>query len=248
MFSRAERARLDTVDERIAKNAGKIVSLLGGVSAYQALRQQAAPGSNAARWQLDGLLAEARRQSLKRVGIGLGIVLGVLFVGYLARPILFPPNPAGDAITAAQQALVDANNLPQALTAIEVGLTQVPTDTQLLIWHGVLQEKRAKASGTAAFDQARSRMSARDFLLERAQVFYMLAEPQRSMDDINALLAQQPDIPEAYYIRAGTYEALGHKDLAIQDLNRCSDLAQTQGNDTLVATARVRLGMMMQTQ
>ncbi len=245
---RAEETRLQTIEERIVKNAKKIVGLLGGTSGYQTLRQQLAATSTDARWNLDDTLAQAQRALLQRLGIALAIFAVILGAAYLARGILFPPNPAGDAISAAQQALTNNGSIPDAISAINTGLTKVPTDTQLLLWQGVLQEKQSAGSGQAAFDKVRGQVSERDFFLERAQVFYLLAEPQRSLDDINALLAKQPDLPEAYYVRAGAQESLGHRDLAIEDLNRCADLAQAQGNDTLVATARVRLGMLMQSQ
>ena len=248
---RAEQARLGTIDERIVKSAGKIVSLLGGGAAYAALRQQSKADVGATRWQLDTILAQARNQRLRSLGIALGVIALILLGGYLARNVLFPPDPSGEAISKAQQELAgseDADQLAKAIMAIDVGLTTVPTDTQLLLWRGVLQEKQAVGSGQIALDAARGHLDQKEYLLNRAQVFYVLNLPERALDDMNTLIAASPEAPEAYYIRAGAYESLRRRDLAIADLNRCADLAQAQGNDTLVATARVRLGMMMQQQ
>ena len=246
---RAEQARLGTIDERIVKNAGKIVGLLGGAAGYAQLRQQSRADQQAPRWQLDTILAQVRYRRLRSLGTLVGVIALIVLGGYLARDVLFPPDPSGEAINKAQQELAGSDNgdqLAKALMAVDVGLTKLPTDTQLLLWRGVLQERQVAGSGQAAFDIARANTDERDFLLSRAQVFYVLNLPERTLEDTNALLAKTPDAPEAYYIRAGAYESLKRRDLAIADLNRCADLAQAQGNDTLVATARVRLGMMMQ--
>ncbi len=246
---RAEQARLNTVDERIVKSAGKFVSLVGGGAAYAQLRQQSQADKQSARWQLDTVLAQARQRRLRSLGTLLGVIALLALVGYLARDVLFPADPSGEAINKAQQELAGSDNadqLAKALLAIDAGLTHVPTDTQLLLWRGALQEKQAPGGGQAAFVAAQANVTERDYLLSRAQVFYVLNLPARTVEDINALLAKTPDAPEAYYVRAGAYESLQRRDLAIADLNRCADLAQAQGNDTLVATARVRLGMMMQ--
>ena len=246
---RAELARLESIDDRLVKSANKIVSLVGGSQAYAVLRQQTQPNSEAQRWHLDAVIADKRRAVLRQLGIVTGVFALVLLLGYAFRATLFPPDPSGQAISKAQQELAGSDNaeqLSKAIAAIDVGLTIVPTDTMLLLWRGALQEKQTVGSGQAAFNAARAHVDERDYLLNRAQVFYMLNLPQRTLNDMNALLAKTPDIPEAYYVRAGAYESLKERGLAIADLNKCADLAQAQGNDTLVATARVRLGMMMQ--
>jgi tetratricopeptide (TPR) repeat protein len=248
---RPERARLETLDDRLVKQAQPIISALGGAAQFAALRQQLNPANpthpttTELRWRLDDVLAEARRKTLRQLGMGAALVVALLFAGWLARPILFPPDPAGDAINAAQQAWAEGDK-PAALSAIQTTLMQMPTNTQLLIWQGVLLELEGKPSANLSFDVARKLAPERDFLLERAQIYYGFNQFPKVVDDMNALLALQPESAEAYYIRGGAYEGLGDKGKAIDDITKASDIAQAQGNDALYATARVRLGMLMQ--
>ena len=244
---RPERSRLETLDDRIVKNANPIVKALGGSNQFAELRQQLNPNSNELRWQLDAVIVQAQRKTLKQIGIVVGVLAAVLFAGWLARPILFPPDPAGDAIRAAQESLTK-NDLTGAVTAVNLTLTEMPTDTQLLIWQGALLELQYQSSSGASFDRARTLMPERDFLLERAQVYYGLSQFAKAVADMDALLAKQPNSAEAYYVRGGAYEGLKNKAKAIEDITKAADLAQAQGNDTLYATARVRMGMMMQAQ
>jgi tetratricopeptide (TPR) repeat protein len=244
---RPERARLETMDDRLVKQAQPIVSALGGASRFAALRQQLNPTSTEARWHLDEVLADARRRTLQRIGLSAAALFAVVFAVWLARPILFPPDPAGDAINAAQRALAEGDQVA-ALSAITTTLVQMPTSTQLLIWQGVLMEVAGDAGATASYDKARALMPERDFLLERAQVYYGFSQFAKVVTDMDVLLAKQPESAEAYYIRGGAYEGLGDKVRAIEDITKASDIAQAQGNDALYATARVRLGMLLQSQ
>jgi tetratricopeptide (TPR) repeat protein len=74
----------------------------------------------------------------------------------------------------------------------------------------------------------------------------MLGNYQQVLTDTAELLAAQPNSAEAHFMRASAHEGRNDIDLAIQDLEEASRLAQAAGNDTLYATARVRLGMLMQ--
>jgi tetratricopeptide (TPR) repeat protein len=244
---RSERARLETLDDRLIKNARPVVNVLGGVSQFAALRQKLNPTATDVRWRLDDVLADARRKTLRQIGISIAAIAVLLFAVWLARPILFPPDPVGDAINAAQRSLSEGNKVA-ALSAITTTLVQVPTNTQLLIWQGVLMELNGNTAATASFDKARAIAPDREFLIERAQVYYGFGQYAKAVADMDTLLAIQPESAEAYYVRGGAYESLGDKAKAIEDITKASDIAQAQGNDTLYATARVRLGMLMQAQ
>ena len=244
---RGEFARLTAVEERSLKSAGQIVRALGGRAALQEFRQQTAPGTTLRIWLLDQELDRVRRNRLQRLGITGLIVLLVLIAGYIARPVLFPPDPAGDAITAADRAL-QSDNLPGAIAAIDVGLQEVPTSTELLIWKGILLEQSGDAEGSAvSYEQGLANAeSDRLFYLQRALAFVRLGDYARVITDTNTVLEKYPDSAEAYYVRATGYEGSGDRVQAIADLEKCADLAQAQGNDSLFAQARVRMGTLMQ--
>ena len=244
---RPEQGRLGTLDDRVVRGAGKIVKAVGGPSQFAALRQQLNPTSTEPRWQLDEILAEGRRKTIRQLLTGLAVIAVVLFAGYLARDFLFPPDPAGDAVNAAQRAL-QANDPVQAVAEINTGLGQVPTSTQLLLWKGALLELQANPAAEGAFDEARQLTTENEFLLERSQVYLLLGQYKRTVSDMDTLIAKTPESAEAYYMRGGAYEALGQKANALDDINKAASLAEAQGNDALFATAKVRLGMLMQQQ
>jgi tetratricopeptide (TPR) repeat protein len=244
---RGEAARLGTVDERIVRNARPIVQSLGGRAELAALRQQIAPGTDARWWLLDHEL-DVRRQGLfRQIGAIIVVIAMVLLAGYIARPILFPPDPVDDAVNAATRAL-ETNGIPGAIAAIDSGLTKVPTSTELLIWKGILLEKSGNSqAGSASYQQALAyAASDHDFYLQRAMAFVQLGDYARVVTDTTTVIQKYPDAADAYYVRASGYEGLGKRNEAIADLEKCGELAQAAGNDALFAQARVRMGTLMQ--
>ena len=70
--------------------------------------------------------------------------------------------------------------------------------------------------------------------------------PVEKSADVLERLGRLKEAADQYIAVAEMYIAQGDLDKAIADLNKAADLAQAQGNDTLYATARVRLGSLMQ--
>ena len=244
---RGEEARLQSVDDRIIKKARTIVTLLGGRQVLIALREQTAPGTTERWWLLDHELDMARQRFLKRIATFVGVIVVILIAGYIARPVLFPPDPVGDAINAATNAL-EKQDLAGVQTAIDEGLTIVPTSTELLIWKGYLYEKAGnQQAADAAYGEAlTSAGSDREFLLQRSMDFMRLGEYARVVTDTTTLIQKYPSSPEGYYMRASGYEGQGERTLAMADLEKCGELAQAAGNDSLYAQSRVRLATLMQ--
>jgi tetratricopeptide (TPR) repeat protein len=74
----------------------------------------------------------------------------------------------------------------------------------------------------------------------------MLGNFEQVITDTTRLINAYPDLAEAYFIRASGHESRNDSAQAIQDLEQAARIAEAAGNDTLYATARVRLGMLMQ--
>ena len=94
-------------------------------------------------------------------------------------------------------------------------------------------------------------------LVERGQIYLRLNQPERALADFNALITKQPDLPEVFYLRASAYEQRRstrvteverQRDFkaALDDLETCARLAEVQHSDVLLASAKLRMGMLMQ--
>lgn len=243
---RAERSRIETTDDRIVNYAKLFVKAVGGPASYAALRNEVAGNyANMRWWRLDDEVAAANRSRLIKIGVGVGALLLVLLMGYLLRGVLFPPDPVGDAVFGVQAGLRD-NDLPRALSAVETGLTKVPTNTTLLVWQGVLLERMNDPRSAQSFEAAQEIAGEERMLLERAQVSVMLGDNDRVIEDATRAIELNPNSAEAYYIRSTGYEGREELERAIEDLDKTAQLAEAAGNDTLFATARIRTGTLMQ--
>lgn len=244
---RGEQNRLSTIDERVVKDAAKVVRSVGGRRAYILLRDTTAKEKSIRIWALDQQLDANRNSLLQRLGILIGIIAVILAAGYIARPVLFPPDPVGDAVAAATRSL-QTNDIPGALAAVDSTLSQIPTSTDLLIWKGILLEKAGDLAGSKHYFELglASVISDKDFYLDRAITYVRIGDSPHVISDMDILLAKYPDNAEAYYVRASGYEGVGKRAEAMADLAKSAELAQATGNDALYAQAKVRLGTMMQ--
>jgi tetratricopeptide (TPR) repeat protein len=241
---RAERARIDALQNMMTRNAGRVVRALGGPLGFQRLRRELCGDIALPVWQLDRRVNEGRRRRLRNIGIVVMLMLAGGLAAYLARDILLPPDPVGDALVSARAAYADGDS-DRALAALDLGLAQVPTSTQLLIWKGVLLENDGDPGAEAWYARARSGAPQTRFLFERAMVHVELQDADAVLSDANALIALEPAMPEGYFVRASGHEFKGDIPAALADLERAAKLADAQGNAPLYAAAKVRAGGLM---
>lgn len=244
---RGEESRLDTIDERIVKSARNIVKYLGGRQGLIALRNQLAPGTTERWWLLDRELDVARSRLVRQLAVIAAVIVIIIVAGYIARPVLFPPDPVGDAEAAASREL-QQNNVPRALQSIDSALVNLPTNTELLIWKGVLLKTSGDITASQqTYEQAmRAAGSDKEFYLVRALTYVRLGDSASVITDTTTIIQKYPDYAEAYYVRATGYEGVGNRNAAIADLDKCSTLAQATGDDTLFAQSRIRLATLLQ--
>ena len=242
---RAEAARWQTVTERMVKDAERIVNAAGGTRSFVALRSQVAPQLDEPWWALEAIVAARRRRLIRQAIAGFAILAAIGLVGFLLRDVLFPPNPVGDAIFAAQSAL-QQGDVSRALQAIEEGLQAAPNHPTLLTWKGTLLDARNDPAATAILAAARAGMGERDYLLERSQVNLLLGRYERVVADMTYAIERFADPADAYMMRATALEQQGNLPRAIRDLEAAAAIAERIGNDALFATARVRMGMLLQ--
>ncbi len=202
---RAEAARWQTVTERMVKDAERIVNAAGGTRSFVALRSQVAPQLDEPWWALEAIVAARRRRLIRQAIAGFAILAAIGLVGFLLRDVLFPPNPVGDAIFAAQSAL-QQGDVSRALQAIEEGLQAAPNHPTLLTWKGTLLDARNDPAATAILATARAGLGERDYLLERSQVNLLLGRYERVVADMTYAIERFADPADAYMMRATALE------------------------------------------
>ncbi len=243
---RPEFSRIDSLHERITRNAAMLVESVGGVAAYAALRNSLRPGSTRPAWQLDHRLAARRAKRLRTAAITLIAIAALSGSAWWFRDTLLPDDPAGVAANAAMLALSNGAAPRTALEKIDAGLVITPTNALLLTWRNVLLKDIDATTAQEADTRARAVMGDREFLIQRATLHVQLNRADAALADANALLVLDSQMAEAYYLRASGYELKNELKAAVADLEKCASLAEAQNNESLFATTRIRLGNLMQ--
>ena len=246
---RPEAERLNSLEQRSIKQAAKIIKAFGGQQAYSAFRREYQPQTPEHRrgwWSLDQVVAAQRQRTLKQLGTIAAVLVVLAGLGYVFRDTLFPDDPIGRAVAAAERHVRDAQP-EQANAVIQAGLTLSPTNPLLLIWQGALDTLSGNVSqAEAAFTQAKAQVTPQQFLYERTQIYIRMTLLDRALEDANKLIDIAPTMAEAYYQRATVHEYLRDRRKALEDLQKCEEIARASNNDVMVATVRVRMGMLLQ--
>ena len=254
---RAEDGRIDTMETALVRSAGRVIALFGGAAAYARFRTGKNRYPNDTFWGLDAIVAQRNAQTLRRLASVIALIVCIAALGYVFRAKLFPPNPVGDATSAAEQA-VRTNNLASAAKSISVGLLITPTNTTLLTWQATLSASLGLTeSAQSTFGVLEKQMGTSNFLIERGQVYLRLNEAEHAVLDFTKVISLQPEMADLYYLRASAYEERREsrstdverrQDLtaALNDLQTCANLAEQQHSDVMLASAKLRIGMLMQ--
>ena len=254
---RAEDGRIESMETSLVRQAGKVVQLVGGPRTYARFRTEQNGLFNDSYWGLDTIVAAGHAKNLRAIGTVALVMAAMFALGYVFRAQLFPPNPVGDATSAAENA-VRSRNYELGATAIAAGLRITPTNVTLLTWQAALSESLGFSSQSdTAFDALKKRLGDSDLYLERGQVYLRLDKPDKAISDFSAEISLHPQLIDAYYLRASAYEVRRSSRLtdadrrldltaALDDLQTCTRLAEEQHNDVVLASAKLRLGMLMQ--
>jgi Tfp pilus assembly protein PilF len=135
-----------------------------------------------------------------------------------------------------------------AMSEMEGALAIAPDYYPLWIKKGVL----AKVLGNEAVEQS-SYETAQQFVenpeyfyYERASVFMQFGLYDDVLEDTDNLLAINAKSAEAYLYRGLVYEMRGENSQAYDAFEKAALLAEEQNKNQLVATIRVRMGMLLQ--
>lgn len=243
--------QLSYVTKRIYSSAKVLLKTIGGKEVLKEKRKIKGKNPDHWWWYLDHYLEEKKKRDLQRSGM-IGLVLLVVFAllvlvydRYLAPP---PEVRARIDYETRIDDFIYSGDYISAMSEMEGALAIAPDYYPLWIKKGVL----AKVLGNEAVEQS-SYETAQQFVenpeyfyYERASVFMQFGLYDDVLEDTDNLLAINAKSAEAYLYRGMVYEMRGENSQAYDAFEKAALLAEEQNKNQLVATIRVRMGMLLQ--
>ncbi len=241
----------DYLQTRLKKQAATLIHAIGGVEALKSIRSQQNWQKENWWWQLDSYLASQRKKNAKKVVLILGIVTTVLLALVAAYQIFLAPPPEVKARIKHEYAAdrhIENGEYETALQELDLALGFAPGDYQLLVQKGVVYLKLKNLSeADLAFNEALKNADSPEFYyLEKAQDELVIGLNEEGALDAKNAIQANPQSAQGYLYLGQAYEYLGNLTEAYSMYETASALADQQGDAQLIATIRMRMGMMMQ--
>ncbi len=240
-----EQGRFESIQIQVQKNAAQILKAIGGSTLLYKHR----PVSEQERWwwSIDELVAENQRQQLKRLALSGALVLAILGLLVLLYNTILAPSPEAIARVEAENDAYTAISLGDyetALAAIEQGLEVVPTDANLLIFKGVVQELLGvETAALASFEQAMVNLDEqKSFFLGRGLLYLRTSQFDKAENDARTIIQLDDLVSAAWLLLGQTLEAQDKREEAIAAYQTAGDIALANGENEIVVMSRIALG------
>ena len=246
---RPEMTRWLDLQARLGARAPQLVKLARPLGGFAALRAANPPAANGW-WRLDELVAADRKRSWTRWLVGGLVAAAVLAVAAFVYNQFLAPSPevvmAVSAVNDVEQLAME-KKWDEAFALTEQTLQQVPDNPDLLVWAGVLSERRGDTAKAQEY-LGRAEQVLADPM--RYQVALSMRRLQASDLDgaeaaANAALAIDPKEPQAVFFLANVAEARNKMEQALDLYMKTADLAENS-NPQLTVVAKMRYGMLLQ--
>ncbi len=242
---RAEAARWESLQKRIAANPRLVVAAAAKAGGLPKLRAQheLAVGPW---WHLDADVTRQRTQTLKRTGMAIGAVVVVALVLW-GITAFFPSAVSLTETTTTVEQLVTAEEWSAALTAVAEARQTLPDEAELLVWEAVLHEQLADAA------QAQTSLTqAQEKFAGQPAAFWTLVGNKRLLagnwDGAEAAgqqaLAAAPQDAQVTFLLGTVAEARGDMGQAADYFSQTIALAG-DANPQLGVIAKVRMGYLV---
>lgn len=247
---RAERARWETIEQQLYSHAALLVREIQTAGRLAQLRETTKPTPDRWWWFLDEEVRRQRQQAFKRMAVGGIVALLILSIAGLLYRRFLAPDPLTRQtflLTERAERAIEEGQLEEALTEYEALRELAPDDAEVFLRLGVLYEALERdIDATQAYARAHALLgSQEDFFLERGMLYLEVGQWASARADGEAALALNPESALGYLVLAGAYEAQDQLPEAVDALHQAADLAHAQGNDTLYALIKIRLGVLM---
>jgi tetratricopeptide (TPR) repeat protein len=192
------------------------------------------------------VLAEKRKQNLRRVLIGVGIAALMLAVFTLVYNLFLLPDEETATrfnIQSSAENLVTDGDFEGALDTVNSGLEKLPDDPQLLLFKGVLEESlgNEEAAQEAYAEALEGFADEKTLLVSRAQLFGFTGNVQAMLADAETLIEKYPETGYGYFYKASAFEHMGQYGEAAELYDQASRVAEAADEIQLTAIARVSL-------
>ncbi len=248
---KAEESQFEASSAALLKEARRLIAELGGEAALLEERTARKPPNDAWWWYLDDYLSMKRSQAIRKslkIGLIAVVVLAVLVVVYNR---FLAPDPKAVAIfdaVNAGQGLGAQGDYATALKEVQKGLAAAPNDPQLLIMEAVLYTMQGNLQQAANdFTTARTSLANDElFYVVQSQDYLAINQVQRAATCAQEAIQVNPNSYKGYYLLGSAQELEGNTTAAYDSYNKAVQMAEAQGDSTVVVQAKIKMGYMLQ--
>jgi cytochrome c-type biogenesis protein CcmH/NrfG len=243
--------QLNYIYQRIQTQAKMILSALGGTAQLKKKRQAAGKKEDAWWWYLDDYIRSNQKKSFRKTLTIVGIIAVLGAALFLVYERYFAPPPEVKARLAHEQAadrLVEAREFEAALAEIEAALVFDPDSYELWAWKGVIYLNLGDLDlAETAFQESQKLAGDQEaYYTTKAYFEFISGMVDAGLADAHKVVEINPQSAEGYMYIGQGYESKGELDKAYSAYEKASELAETSENAELIATIRVRMGMLLQ--
>jgi tetratricopeptide (TPR) repeat protein len=248
--TQSETAQFEYLESQIRKSGSQILSKLGGAAQLKVLRVSRQPEPELWWWFLDSKILETRKARLGSVAKKAGLSLAILVIVAVVYQYFFAPDPLVSQVYGYQQNSQDQlvnGDLMAASQSIQSALEIQPENPESLILAGMINRSKGDlVQAQTYFDTAIGLTDALSFYQYRCQVALQTGDAETLLSDAGAILAEYPDLAEAFFYRGKGYELTGATNQALADYEMASELAGQQNKTELMVTVRLNMASLAQ--
>ena len=255
MDLRPEAGRWETIQAQLRRSGPQLLREVWTVGGLDQLRSRKHPGESEVSWwwRLDDLVRQDTTARIRRTALVVSSVVIIAVAAWFAFRFLFPVDPQVQAALSAQSAgeqkIMNGGDFEGALVDFKAAAQAQPDDPEGWIRVAATYEMLGDMEAAQEnFDKARALSpNEHSFFIARAGIYLAFLMLDQAFADVQAVLATDTDNPVAYYYLGSIYEGQGKIEDAIDALQKASEYASESNQSELVALARYRMAMLMQT-
>jgi tetratricopeptide (TPR) repeat protein len=246
---RSEMTRWLDLQARLGARSPQLAKLAQPLGGFAALRA-ANPPAEGLWWRLDELVSAERKRNWTRwLTTGLAVVAFLAAAAFVYQQWLAPSPEVVLAVSAVNdvEQLAMEQKWDEAFAITEQSLQRLPDNPDLLVWAGVLSERRGDPAAAATYLQRAEQALADPLRYQLALGMRRLqaGDVDGSEAAAQAALAINPNEPQGVFLLANAAE-MRNQPLQALDLYEQTAALAEESNPQLTVVAKMRYGMLLQ--